>query len=139
MATAAETIARAPLLESLDDRARRQLADDLRERHFAAGSDMSTEDAGGIGFFLIAEGTASVKVKGVPKGTLSPGQHYGEMALLTGGTRGATIVADTDVQCWVLSQWHFKPLITDHPEVAWKLLQELARRVRDYQAAVTPA
>lgn len=136
MASAEETVARAPLLASLSGRERRRLAGDLRERRFAAGEEMATEDRGGIGFFLIGEGTASVSVRGVPKGALSPGDHYGEMALLTGGTRGATIVADGDVQCWVLSQWHFKPLVMGHPEVAWRLLEELALRVREYQAAM---
>jgi CRP-like cAMP-binding protein len=135
MPTALETIDRSALFESLDAKTRKQLAADMSERRFAAGEEMSTEDRGGVGFFLIAEGTASVSVKGTPKGQLLPGMHYGEMALLTGGTRGATILADTEVQCWVLSQWHFKPLVQNNPEIAWKLLQELAQRVRAYQAA----
>lgn len=136
MPTALETLDRSALFESLDAKARKRLAADMTERRFAAGEEMSTEDHGGIGFFLIADGTASVTVKGTPKGQLLPGMHYGEMALLTGGTRGATITADTDVQCWVLSQWHFRPVVLDNPEVAWKLLQELAHRVRSYQAAL---
>jgi CRP-like cAMP-binding protein len=137
MPTALETLERAPLFASLDKKARKQVAADMVERRFAAGEEMSTEQHGGVGFFLIAEGTAVVSVGGSERGRLGPGMHYGEMALLTGGTRGATITAESDVQCWVLSAWHFKPLVLEHPQVAWTLMQELAERVRSYQASIT--
>jgi CRP-like cAMP-binding protein len=135
MPTAAETIDRIDLFASLDDRARKRLADDLRERRFEPGSEVSTEERGGVGFFLVGDGTLSVSVKGEPAGTLGPGDYFGEMALLTNGSRGARIVADGEVQCWVLSQWNFKPFVHEHPDVAWQLLQRLAERVRSYQTA----
>ncbi len=59
------------------------------------------------------------------------------MALITGQTRSARITAQTDVQCWVLSQWHFKPLVLEHPELAWALLEILANRVRETQVRST--
>lgn len=132
-ATAAETVDRVTLFASLSGRERRKLAGELRERRFAAGDALSSEDEGGIGFFLIAEGTATVSVHGEAKRTLGPGDFFGEMALITGQPRSAAITADTDVQTYVLSQWAFKPLVMDHPEIAWELLQILARRVRETQ------
>ena len=59
------------------------------------------------------------------------------MALITGERRSAAITAQTDVQCWVLSQWHFKPLVLENPELAWSLLEILALRVRETQGRST--
>ncbi len=112
------------------------MAADLRERRYAKGDTMTSEDQGGVGFFLIGEGTADVQVGETGSaGTLGPGDTFGEMALITGQTRSARITAQTDMQCWVLSQWHFKPVVLDHPQVAWALLELLARRVRETQGA----
>ena len=97
---------------------------------------MTSEDQGGVAFFLIGEGEATVSVgsRGEVR-RLGPGDYFGEMALITEQTRSAAIVADTDVQCWAMSQWHFKPLVLEHPQIAWALLEVLARRVRDTQVA----
>ena len=134
MATAEETLARAPLFSSLSDKERRKVARELRERRFTPGEQMTSEDLSGIGFFVIGDGNATVSVQGKVKGQLGPGDSFGEVGLLAGRTRSASIVADTDVQCWVLSQWHFKPLVMENPEIAWQLLQILANRVHEAQA-----
>jgi len=134
MPGALETLDRCALFSSLTPKAREKAAGELRERRFAAGETMSSEDRGGVGFFVIAEGTATVTVGQTGMtAALGPGDWFGEMALITGQPRSAGIVADTDVQCWVLSQWHFKPLVLEHPEMAWSLLEVLARRVRETQ------
>lgn len=134
MPTAAETVDRCKLFTSLSKKDRSRLAADLRERPYAAGDAMTSEDQGGVGFFIIGEGTAEVHIEGSgPARTLGPGDVFGEMALITGETRSARITAQTDVQCWVLSQWHFKPLVLGNPELAWALLEILARRVRETQ------
>lgn len=136
MPDALETLNRCELFASLTAKARATAAAEMRERRFAAGETMSSEDRGGVGFFVIAEGTAEVTVAatGVTR-MLGPGDCFGEMALITGQARSAGIVAATDVQCWVLSQWHFKPLVMDNPGLAWALLEVLARRVRETQLA----
>ncbi len=88
---------------------------------------MTSEDQGGVAFFLVGEGSATVSVGGRGEvQRLGPGDFFGEMALITGETRSAAIVADTEVQCWALSQWHFKPLVLEHTEIAWALLEVLA-------------
>lgn len=138
MPTAAETVDRCPLFSTLSPKARSKVAADLRERRYAAGDAMTSEDQGGVGFFLIGEGTASVSVgDDRDAGTLGPGDAFGEMALITGQTRSARITAQTDVQCWVMSQWHFKPLVLENPPLAWALLETLALRVRETQVRGT--
>ena len=131
--SAAETVDRVQLFASLGKRDRRRLAGELRERRYSAGDTISSEDQGGIGFFLIAEGSATVSVAGTPRRSLGPGDFFGEMALITGEPRSAAIVADSDMLTYVLTQWNFKPLVVDHPEVAWELLRLLAHRVRETQ------
>jgi CRP-like cAMP-binding protein len=132
--SAAETVDLVPLFESLGKRERRKLASGLNERRYSAGDALSSEHEGGIGFFLVAEGSATVTVNGNPRRTLGPGDYFGEMALITGEPRSAAIRADTDMVTYVLSQWNFKPLVVDHPEVAWELLKVLAHRLRATQA-----
>lgn len=129
MPSALETIDACPLLESLSAKDRQGLAQDLRERRWEAGETITSPDSGGIAFFLLAEGTAKVVVGGVEVGTMSPGETFGEIGLLTGANRTAEVAASTDVQCWTLSQWNFKPLVLAHPEVAWRMLEKLAQRV----------
>lgn len=129
MPSALETIAACPLFASLSDKDRQRLSQELRERRFASGETITSQDSGGIAFFLLAEGTVSVTVDGASKGSIGPGETFGEIGLLTGAKRAAALIADTDVQCWTLSQWHFKPLVMEHPQVAWALLEKLAQRV----------
>jgi CRP-like cAMP-binding protein len=131
MPSALETIASCSLFESLSAKDRGRLAQDLQERRFAPGETITGEDTGGVAFFLLGEGTARVAVDGVDVGSLGPGDTFGEIALLSGGNRSAAVTAEGDVQCWTLSQWHFKPLLVAHPEVAWTLLQRLAQRAAD--------
>ena len=132
--SAAETVDLVPLFSSLGKRERRKLASGLNERRYSAGDALSSEHDGGIGFFLVAEGSATVTVNGNPRRTLGPGDYFGEMALITGEPRSAAIRADTDMVTYVLSQWNFKPLVVDNPEVAWELLKVLAHRLRATQA-----
>jgi branched-chain amino acid transport system substrate-binding protein len=134
MPSASETVDLCPLFSSLGAKDRAKIAAEMRERRYDAGGTMTSEDQGGVAFFVIAEGEATVSVAG--RGAvkrLGPGDYFGEMALITGHTRSAAIVADTDVQCWALSQWHFKPTVVEHPEVAWALLEVLAQRVAETQ------
>jgi CRP-like cAMP-binding protein len=127
--SAIDTLKTSPLFESLDDKERGLLAQDLVERRYATGDTITSQDTGGIAFFLLAEGSVSVTVHDIPRGTLGPGDSFGEIGLLTGAKRSAVLIAESDVQCWTLSQWNFKPLLLRHPEVAYALLEKLAQRV----------
>jgi CRP/FNR family transcriptional regulator, cyclic AMP receptor protein len=134
MPSASETVDLCPLFADLRPKERAKIADDLRERRYAAGDAMTSEDQGGVAFFLVGEGEATVSVGGRGEvERLGPGDYFGEMAVITGQMRSAAIVADTDVQCWAMSQWHFKPLVLENPQIAWALLEVLAKRVRDTQ------
>ena len=118
-----------PLFAELDRRELRRVESSLHERTFSAGETVLSEGMAGVGFFVILEGQAHVTVHGEERGTLGPGDHFGEIALITGTERTATIVADTDLRCLGMTSWEFRPLVEENASVAWKLLQALARKL----------
>ena len=75
-------------------------------------------------------GEATVSSKGVELATLGPGDYFGEIALIDGGPRSATVTAATDLVCYGLTFWEFRPLVERNGTIAWKLLQALAKRLR---------
>jgi CRP-like cAMP-binding protein len=91
------------------------------------------EGSGGAAFFMIESGTAKVTVRGEEQATLGPGDYFGELALIDGGPRSATITAETDLICRGLTFWEFRPLVEGNGAIAWKLLQVLSRRLREAQ------
>ena len=81
---------------------------------------------------MIGEGTASVDVHGEQRGQLGPGNYFGEIALIDDeARRTATITAETDLTCYGLTSWEFRPLVETNAEIAWKLLQVMAKRLRE--------
>jgi CRP/FNR family transcriptional regulator, cyclic AMP receptor protein len=134
MSAPVEALRKVPLFSELDDEDLARLANQMKERVFAEGNPMTSEGAGGAGFFVITAGNASVSVGGEVRATLGPGDYFGEIALIDEGTRTATITAATDVTAYGLTSWEFKPFVEAHPEVAWALLKTLAQRLRATQA-----
>jgi CRP-like cAMP-binding protein len=119
-----------PLFSDLDDKELAQIAGTLRERRFSAGDTVTQEGAGGAGFFVVESGEAQVTVDGQARGTIGPGDYFGEIALLTGSDRTATIVAGTDMVCYGMTPWDFKPLVESNSAIAWKLLTAMAAKLK---------
>jgi CRP/FNR family transcriptional regulator, cyclic AMP receptor protein len=124
-----EVLRRVPLFADLDRKELKSIADSLRERTFPAGEAVTKEGAGGAGFFVVDQGKAEVSVHGEQRGTIGPGDWFGEIALLTGSDRTATITATTDLHCYGLTPWDFRPLVEGNPSIAWKLLQSMAQKL----------
>jgi CRP/FNR family cyclic AMP-dependent transcriptional regulator len=129
-----DALRRVPMFADLDDRELGRLAGSFRERTFPEGSMVTEEGGAGAGFFIIADGNATVAIGGEERTTLGPGDYFGEIALIDEGSRTATITAATDLRCYGLTAWEFRPFVEEHPQVAWTLLKTLARRLRDAQA-----
>ena len=123
-----DTLKKVPLFAGLDDRELQEIADVLKERRFAAGSTVTQQGEAGAGFFVVEEGQGEVTVDGESRGTLGPGDYFGEVALLTGSNRTATIVATTDMLCYGMTPWDFRPLVEANSSIAWKLLTTMAER-----------
>jgi CRP/FNR family transcriptional regulator, cyclic AMP receptor protein len=127
----AELLNRVPLFENLSSRERQQVAQSFKERTFSSGDVVASEGTGGIGFFIIDDGQANVTVRGEERGTLGPGDYFGEIALIDDGARTATITAATEMRCYGMTSWDFRPLVESNAAIAWKLLQVMAKRLRE--------
>jgi len=102
-----------------------------RERTFESGHTIVSKGEGGIGFYLILEGAVEVRSNKKTLSRLGPGQFFGEMSVLDNQPRSADVVAVERSRVLVLSAWSFRSLISDNPRIAFKMLQEFVRRLRD--------
>ena len=125
-----DMLKRVPLFAGLEKRELEEIAGSMRERRVAAGGMVVEQGAGGAGFFIIDEGEADVFVDGEHRTTIGPGDYFGEIALLTGSDRTATITAKTDMLCYGMTAWDFKPLVEDNATIAWKLLTAMAQKLQ---------
>jgi len=128
-----ELIQRVPLFSDLDKKELQGLASSMKERIFDAGDKVTTEGQSGVGFFIIEDGEASVTVGGEERGMLKGGDYFGEVALIDDSARTATITAKTELKTYGITSWEFRPLIEQNAALAWKLLQTMAKRLRDAQ------
>ena len=102
----------------------------FRERRFRAGMDIVREGTmSGMGFFVVTAGEAAVSVSGNEVKILGPGDHFGELALISEQVRSATVTATTPLRCLSMATWHFRRFVKDNPGTAWKLLQHVVREL----------
>ena len=123
-----ETLQKVPLFSGLDKKELKNVAEMMIERRFAVGDSVIKEGAIGAGFFIVENGTADVAVDGVPVGSIGPGDYFGEVALLTESGRTATIIATTDMLCFGMTQWDFRPLVESNSTIGLKLRTAMAER-----------
>jgi CRP/FNR family transcriptional regulator, cyclic AMP receptor protein len=130
----AESLRQVPLFANLSSRELKRLAESMHEQSFAPGEAVVAESERGIGFFVILEGSARITQGGDDRGTITAGDYFGEMALIDGDDRSASVVAEDDLRCAAMTMWHFRPFVKAHPDVAWGLLTALVKRVRASRA-----
>ena len=127
-----ELLQQVPIFEGLDRRELERIGGSMKQRTFRAGDTVTAEGQGGVGFFVIEDGQAKVTIGGEERRMLGPGDYFGEVALLTDRPRTATIKAETDLRCYGMTSWDFKPLVESHGSIAWKLLQAMAKNYDDH-------
>ena len=126
-----------PLFAALKDRDLRHVLESGKDVHFDAGQAVVEEDRSGVGFHLIVEGTATVSVHGSEISTAGPGEYFGEMSVLDGHPRSATVAAKTELTTFSVPAWSFNELLDKHPSMAKALLVEMSRRMRALTDAVS--
>ena len=129
-----ELLQRVPLFADFEQGDLQRLARSFKERTFAAGTTVADEGHAGAGFFVIEGGEATVSVRGTERGKLGPGDYFGEIALIDDGARSATVTADSELRCYGLTSWEFRPLVESDASIAWKLLETMAKRLRVAQS-----
>ena len=139
MGSVVEDLRRVPLFSGLSERQLRALAKDFKTRRVPAGTLLTKQgEMSGVGFLVIAEGEAAVTVDGTRVGTLGPGDHFGELAMISEGERTATVEALTPMRCHTIQFWHFRAFAKKNPDVTWKLLQHVAGMVLKEQTRHAP-
>jgi len=123
----------AKVFQGLPESEIRSIEKQMKTVKHPAGHQIVVRGDGGVGFMIITDGTVTVKTVQGKDRRLGPGDSFGEMALLDQEGRSATITADTDVTMATIPEWNFKPFLKEHPEVAYRLLQTLSRRVRQVE------
>ena len=113
MAAPVELLKHVPLFHGLSEKELKSLANNFTERTFSEGQELTHEGSGGVGFFVLESGEARVTVDGQERRTLGPGDYFGEIALLDDGARSATVTAVSDLRCYGLTSWEFRPLVVD--------------------------
>lgn len=119
-----------PLFAGLSERAIRAVAGAASEGRYAPGDPLIVQGDQGETFMMIVSGRAEVTQSGAPIRTLDRGDFLGEIALLDGGVRTATVTATTPVETLELRRTDFVRLFDDSPAVRFGILDELTRRLR---------
>ncbi len=129
-----DLLKKVPLFSGLDQRELKRLTGSFKERTFDVGEPVAVEGEAGAGFFVIESGEAVVTVHGEERGRLGPGDYFGDVAMIDQGDRTATVKADSELKCYGLTFWDFRPLVESDARIAWPLLQAMAQRLRDAEA-----
>ncbi|HKZ75440.1 MAG TPA: cyclic nucleotide-binding domain-containing protein [Actinomycetota bacterium] len=132
-----DVLARVPLFAGLSRRHLRQVAEHADEVGFRPGETIVQAGMLGGAFFLILEGEAKVTKGRRTLLTLRPGEFFGELALLDGGPRTASVVATTPMVCIRIFKRAFDRLVREEPGVAAKMLAVLAGRLRRVEKSIT--
>jgi CRP-like cAMP-binding protein len=128
-----DRLATVDLFRGLSRRELKRLATMAHEVDHRDGHDAVAEGHRGVGFHLILEGSATVTVGGVQRRTLGPGDHFGEISLLDGLPRSASVTAQGSLRTLYVPRDEFSALIDEHPEICRTLLTVLCTRLRSLE------
>jgi CRP/FNR family cyclic AMP-dependent transcriptional regulator len=136
----ATTLGRTDLFGGLNRRALLRLAAAAKVVQHEPGKAVADQGGSGIGFHLIVAGQAAVSIDGEPRPDLGPGDYFGEVSLVDGKPRSASVTALTYLTTVSLTSWDIRPLFEQEPDVMHALLLSLCARLRaaERRAAAGP-
>jgi len=134
-ADAAAALANIALFRGLSVRDLAQVADMAKELNFAVGKAITEEGAAGGRFYVLLDGEADVLIGDDVVNNLKAGDSFGEISLIDGQPRTATVVARSPLRTLSLSSWNFRPLLKEHPSIAERVMLDLCRRLRETEAS----
>jgi CRP/FNR family cyclic AMP-dependent transcriptional regulator len=126
-----------PLFASCSQTELRRIAAIVKEVEFDAGQTICREGDTGVGLHVVLEGETGVQIGGRTRRKLGAGAFFGEIALLDGGPRSATVVAETPVRTLSIPSWSFKTMLKAQPNLSLKMLEETCRRLRTANLSIT--
>jgi CRP-like cAMP-binding protein len=132
-----DTIAGFALFADLTGPQLEEVAHTFDEAWFGAGERILRQGVSGSGFYIIAEGSATIRVNDVERSTLKAGDYFGEISALLGEVPVADIVAAQPLRCLVLPANQLQGFLTKHPRIMFRLLQGEARKLKHTTAWVS--
>ena len=123
-------LAGVPLFEGLSKRQLKKVAQVAEMVDYMAGHSIVKEGDIGDSFFVVLVGQAKVTVKGRTVNRSLPGDHFGEISLLDGGPRTASVVSETPMTMLMITRAHFLDVLIEDPQIAVTLMESLARMIR---------
>ncbi|NNE73189.1 MAG: cyclic nucleotide-binding domain-containing protein [Acidimicrobiales bacterium] len=136
MAKFDETLANIEIFSECSKRELKHISKLMTQVHIKAGRELTREGDPGREFMIIADGTATVRRKGKVLATLGPGDFFGELAVVAGVPRTATITADTDMIIEALNRREFSSLLDESPRLAKKILVGAVKRLHEIDHGV---
>jgi CRP/FNR family transcriptional regulator, cyclic AMP receptor protein len=133
-----DLLGKVSLFSSCSQAELKELAKITTEMDASAGTVLCREGGAGHTCFVVIDGDAAVTIDGEQVDQVGPGGFFGEMALLDGGPRVATVTATTDMRLLVLSRPEFSRLLADVPSVSRKMLTAVGARLRAAHAQLHP-
>jgi CRP/FNR family transcriptional regulator, cyclic AMP receptor protein len=130
-----ERLRNVPIFAGCSKKELEAIANAVREVTHKAGAVVAAEGEPGAGLFIIDQGEADVTIGGKKVNHMSAGDFFGEMALLDGGPRSASVVAETPLVTIRIERAAFRRMLKDEPDIALKLLEGMARRMRTLLAS----
>ena len=128
---ARDALAQVPLFAGMPPRFLKRLADKMDEQRFMEGATIVRQGEPGDTFYVLVEGEAKVKdANGRTLSRLIPGDFFGEISLMDGGPRTATVVAETNLTTLALSRKDFSALLQSEPKVTVGLLKHASALLR---------
>lgn len=135
LAPEVEALRRVRFFEDLTPEDLDRMARIGERRRFEPGEAIFTKGEEGTALFVIMRGTAEVEVGGRTH-ELGPGAFIGEMALVSGTRRSATVTAKEPVEAMVIQAMYFKPFLIKNPSVAVAVLEGVIDRLREVQERI---
>lgn len=129
-----EALRNVDLFAGLSRQALNRVAKKARVVAHVKDKEIATEGKDGIGFHLILEGTVEVKIHGQVAKELGPGEYFGEVSMIDGKPRSATVTTTSLVSTLSLAAWDFGPLLDEEPEMTKVLLLLMCARLRAAEA-----
>jgi CRP-like cAMP-binding protein len=125
-----EVLRKVNLFDGLATKELESVADTCKRAEFRAGANIVTQGDRSARLYVITEGTAEVRVHGTKVDEIGPGDYFGEIAVIDGEPRAATVTATSPVSALSLADFNVKALLRSMPDIGFKMLRTACARIR---------
>jgi CRP/FNR family transcriptional regulator, cyclic AMP receptor protein len=125
-----ELLKTVPLFEGLSSKDLHRIAEFTKEVHHSDGEAVVEEDNSAVGFHLIVSGRVEASTGGHAVNTMGPGEYFGELSLIDGKPRSASVTAHGDLVTLSIPSWHFNQVLDEHPEMMRAMLVSMSAQIR---------